>query len=184
MIRYHVDQSIRLAIFVMLSLNMSQVSFATPLGPNPQHSFEGHIDYQANAETLLRCDQPICNSGLGLGSSSYSCLALSESQFNLQDIPDQTPSFRLIYADLSWAASEGVNNQLDTHVTLTTPNGERASPPKASCNCCRAQPFRVCTLAHHGAVHTLLYTLLKVSKLHCGTCGCRRTQKSMCLIVC
>jgi len=96
---------------------------AAPLGPNPAQSFEGHIDYQANAETLINCDQPVCDSGLGLGTSSYACQALTTSQFELQGIPEQSPEFRLVYADLSWAASEGTQNQLDTDVTLTTPDG-------------------------------------------------------------
>ena len=112
----------KLTMLIVLYLNSLQAGFAAPLGPNPLYSFEGRIDYQANAETLLNCNQPVCDSGLG--SSGSSCLALSESQFDLQNIPEQTPNFRLIYADLSWAASEGLNNQLDTDVTLTTPSGD------------------------------------------------------------
>lgn len=117
----HLSFVIRL--FSLLSLALSPLSLsAAPLGPNPAQSFEGHIDYQANAETLLRCDQTVCDS-LGLGGGGVACETISESELLIQGVPEQSPGFRLIYADLSWAASEGVNTQLDTNVTLRTPGG-------------------------------------------------------------
>ena len=65
---------------------LSYSASAAPLGPDPVVSFEGNIDYQANAETLLRCDQPVCDSGLG--SSGYACSALSESALTMSEIPE------------------------------------------------------------------------------------------------
>ena len=98
-------------------------SDAVPLGPDPLEQFEGNIGYQANAESLLRCETPVCDNGLGFGSTNYSCTSQSSSQLTLQNVPEDLPNFRLVYADLSWAASEGAQAALDADVTLTTPNG-------------------------------------------------------------
>ena len=52
------------ALFSLMGLSLVcmhiSVSTASPLGPDPELSFEGLIDYQANADTLLRCDLPVC----------------------------------------------------------------------------------------------------------------------------
>ena len=50
---------------IFISLMCAHPLFASPLGPEPARSFEGKIDYQANAETLLRCDQQSVTRVLG-----------------------------------------------------------------------------------------------------------------------
>jgi uncharacterized repeat protein (TIGR01451 family) len=87
---------------------------ASPLGPDPELSFEGLIDYQANADTLLRCDLPSCGGG-------YDCTGLTESSIEIQNIPNH-PQLRVLHARLSWAASSGVLMESDQEVTLHAPN--------------------------------------------------------------
>ena len=111
----------RLTLIISLTGISANVS-ASPLGPDPLFSFEGRIGYQANAETLLNCTQPVCDAGLG--PSGFACSTLSSSVLTMSQIPELTPGFQLVFADLSWAGSEGAQNLLDTEVTLTSPNGQ------------------------------------------------------------
>lgn len=103
-----------------LNLGVSTIK-ASPLGPDPLLSFEGQIDYQSNADTLLRCDQLACGGGAG-----YDCTPLDQSTVQIQGIPDE-PELRILHARISWAASGGANEPPDQEVTLQTPNGTQLS---------------------------------------------------------
>ena len=110
------------SLWLALTSLMTSPTYASPLGPLPAIEFEGHIDYQAGAQTLLNCDTPVCGGGLG-GSVSFACTPLTESTLTMREIPD-LPDLTLRHARISWSASGGVNASIDQQVTLTAPNGD------------------------------------------------------------
>jgi uncharacterized repeat protein (TIGR01451 family)/uncharacterized protein (TIGR03382 family) len=87
------------------------------LGPDPAQVWEGHMGYAATAASLLQCSpSEECAGG-------QNCQGLNSATATLDVIPE-TPTLRLVHAQLNWVASLPPDGTPDEHVTLVPPGGQ------------------------------------------------------------
>jgi uncharacterized repeat protein (TIGR01451 family)/MYXO-CTERM domain-containing protein len=88
------------------------------LGPDPAEVWEGNIGYAATGASLLRCGPTEACPGTG-----HNCDPLPSATATLDVVPE-TPTLRLVHAQLNWVGSLGPNGRPDEQVTLVPPGGQ------------------------------------------------------------
>jgi uncharacterized repeat protein (TIGR01451 family) len=86
------------------------------MGPDPRDVWEGNMDYAASAGSLLDCQEGTC------AGSGNNCDGLDSGTIRLETIPE-TPDLRVVYAQVTWAASIPASALADREITLTPPRG-------------------------------------------------------------
>lgn len=88
------------------------------LGPEPTEVWEGNIGYAATAASLLRCGLPESCPGTG-----HNCEGMPSATATLDVIPE-TPTLRVVHAQLNWVAYYPPDGEADAEVTLVPPAGD------------------------------------------------------------
>ncbi|MFN3197309.1 MAG: DUF11 domain-containing protein [Bradymonadia bacterium] len=106
-----------LSLALIITAPAQALAIGNPLSSNPVYVWEGNTDYSATAGSLLQCG------GLACGIGGANCDGLSTSTATLDDIPE-TDTLRIVYAQLTWAASTPSGAAPDMQVTLVPPGGD------------------------------------------------------------